>query len=101
MSKHMIITSSKNKEMVEQLIKEDLITYCDNVIEMVKEESNHEMVINMSQLILADLKSVDLMEVGNFLLKIMDSVKGKDLDKATTELVLCKNYVGEIEVLYT
>ena len=101
MSKHMVITSSENKDKVEQLIKEDLITYCDNVIEMVKEESNHEMIINMSQLILTDLKSVDLIEVANFLTRIIDSVNGKDLSKATTELVLCKNFVGEIEVLYT
>ncbi|MCK8060311.1 MULTISPECIES: hypothetical protein [unclassified Fusibacter] len=101
MSKHMMILNSSDKEKIEQLIQEDLITYCDNVMVMVEEVANHEIIRNMSQLILDDLTSVNLNEIGTYLTKVINGVSQNQLDQVKTELLLCKNFVNDIEVIYT
>ena len=58
MSKNMIIMNKADKEKVEQLIEEDLVTYCDNVINMVDSPDNYEMIINMSKLIITLISSM-------------------------------------------
>lgn len=101
MSKHMIIMSRQDQEKVEQLIEEDLLTYCDNVIVMAEDTNNNEMIINMTNLLLADLNEIKLNDVIQYLNRIITSIEKGDLDSVKTEILLCKNYVGEIQVIYT
>lgn len=101
MSKHMVISNASNKDKIDQLIEEDLITYCDNVMVMVDQASNHDMIYKMTDFLLEDLRSVDLGDISSFLKQFTDLMGQKNYDGAKTALLLCKNYVGDVEVIYT
>lgn len=100
MSTHMMILSSGSKDLINQLIEEDIPTFVENAIDTIDRGENLESIPMYAGLLIEQLQAVDMMEVGRFFTKIIEHVENGLHEQAKVDLVLLKNYVGEIQVIY-
>lgn len=100
MSKHMMILKSSHKELVSQLIEEDIPTFVENAIDTIDNGDSLESIPLYAGLLIDQLQSVEMLEVARFFTKIIDHLANGQPDQAKVDLVLLKNFVGEIQVIY-
>jgi len=101
MSKHMMILSSDSKDLISQLIQEDIPTFIENAIDQIDNGESLDSIPLYSGLLIEQLQSVEMLEVARFFTQIIEHLANGLKDQAKVDLVLLKNYVNDIQVIYS